>query len=178
MNDNRNKFPIKQFELHVKKKYEIIIGAGILFFMAIFYHNWLNIELMKNIGCFLVIISLILVLKSNILRKKGELAETKGYVTTKLVNSGIYGIVRHPIYLSLFYLFMGLMFISQHPVSIVIGLILMFYCYYLMIAEEKKTVAKFGDDYIQYMKRVPRANLVKGLWLLITQKNNEENQDT
>ena len=36
--------------------------------------------------------------------------------------------------------------------------------YYMVCIEEKMNVEKWGDEYRQYMKEVPRFNFIKGLW--------------
>ena len=105
--------------------------------------------------------------KSNVLKKEGGLEEKKGFITTKLVDAGIYRVIRHPIYGSMIYLFLGLALISQHPVSLFLGLTTSPLCYYFMIEEEKLTIEKFGDDYLKYMSRVPRFNLFVGIWRIL-----------
>jgi protein-S-isoprenylcysteine O-methyltransferase Ste14 len=40
-------------------------------------------------------------------------------------------------------------------------------CYLSMVYGDQKNIAKFGDDYLQYIKRVPRMNLSAGLARLI-----------
>ena len=42
--------------------------------------------------------------------------------------------------------------------------------YYMVYIEEKMNVAKWGDEYRQYMKEVPRWNFIKGLWNLRKRK--------
>jgi protein-S-isoprenylcysteine O-methyltransferase Ste14 len=42
--------------------------------------------------------------------------------------------------------------------------------YYMVYMEEKMNVAKWGDEYRQYMKEVPRFNFIKGLWNLKKRK--------
>ena len=111
-----------------------------------------------------------LFLTSNILKKEGGMEKGRGFITTKLVDSGIYGVIRHPIYLSLVYVFIGFALISQHPVSLFFGLTMTPLCYYFMIEEEKLTTEKFGEDYIQYMANVPRSNLLIGIWRVIKRK--------
>ena len=45
----------------------------------------------------------------------------------------------------------------------IVDAILVALLYLAMIEEEKKNVEKFGDAYIDYMKRVPRINLIAGI---------------
>jgi protein-S-isoprenylcysteine O-methyltransferase Ste14 len=144
----------------------LLVGGIIQLFMLFFYGNWGNLDILMYIGFVLLVISLILILTSNVLKEEGGMENGKGFVTTKLVNTGIYSVIRHPIYGSLFYLFIGFALISQHPLSLFFGFSLPPLCYYFMIAEERMTINKFGNEYLEYMKRVPRINIVLGLWRL------------
>ncbi len=116
-------------------------------------------------------IAAILILTSNVLKKEGGMEKGKSFITTKLVETGIYGVIRHPIYLSLVYVFIGFALISQHPVSVFFGLTMTPLCYYFMIEEEKLTIEKFGEEYIQYKEKVPRSNLLIGIWRSIRRKD-------
>jgi protein-S-isoprenylcysteine O-methyltransferase Ste14 len=97
------------------------------------------------------------------LRKKGEVPEGESYVKTqKLVDTGVYSLVRHPQYTGLFLFNVALIFISQHWVIAVIGVVSMVLTYISMIQEEQGLLQKFGDEYQEYMERVPRMNVVLG----------------
>ena len=155
-----------KYEMTVKDKLislYLIIGAIIQILMLFFYGNWAKLDIVMYLGVVLLVISIILILSSNVLKQKGGLENGKGFVTTQLVDTGIYRYIRHPIYGSLFYLFIGLALMSQHPISLFFGLSLPPFCYYFMIAEEKMTIKKFGDEYLEYMKRVPRINIILGI---------------
>ncbi len=157
----------KKYEMTIKDKaisVYLIVGAVVQFLMMFLYGNWFNLDILFYVGLLFAVISGVLILSSNVLKEQGEMEKGKGFVTTKLVDSGIYGIIRHPIYGSLFYLFIGFALISQHPVSLFFGLTMSPFCYYFMLAEEKMTINKFGDEYVEYMKKVPRLNLLIGLW--------------
>lgn len=147
----------------------LFIGAVIELFILIF-NNDKKIILLVYLGYIFCIISLLLFLSSNILKIKGGMVERKGYVTTKLVDSGIYGIIRHPIYLSLAYLFLGLALLTHHPISLFFGITMGLICYYFMISEEKLTTDKFGEDFLLYMEKVPRSNLLIGCWRYLKRK--------
>jgi len=94
--------------------------------------------------------------------------------TTTLVDIGIYAVVRHPMYLSFMMYPVALMLISQHWLSLILGLPLIVYLYLATKGEEKNNIEKFGDDYRKYMQRVPRINIVLGLVRLIHQRRNEQ----
>ena len=94
--------------------------------------------------------------------EQGGSAEGESWPGTPLVDSGIYGVVRHPIYLSFTLVILALMLISQHWLSAILGLPWMVYLYLSMLGEEHVNVARFGDGYRGYMKEVPRVNFVVG----------------
>jgi protein-S-isoprenylcysteine O-methyltransferase Ste14 len=99
------------------------------------------------------------------LRSKGGVPKGKSYVrTSKLVESGIYAVVRHPQNGTAFLLInLGLMCIAQHWSSTVLGLASMVLAYVDTFKADQGCIDKFGDPYRQYMQRVPRVNFLLGL---------------
>jgi len=83
--------------------------------------------------------------------------------TTVLVDSGTYGLVRHPQWLGCIMLMSAAILISQHWLSAIIGIPISAWSYSETLKEEKGLSIKFGDDYNRYMQRVPRMNLVMGI---------------
>jgi protein-S-isoprenylcysteine O-methyltransferase Ste14/NAD-dependent dihydropyrimidine dehydrogenase PreA subunit len=105
-------------------------------------------------------------------RRKGRPPQGKSLMlTTVIVESGTYGIVRHPQILGWILLMSASILISQHWLSIVIGvpLIMWFYVGYVP-KEEKSLIIKFGDGYKRYMQKVPRMNLLLGIIRLLRRK--------
>jgi len=97
-------------------------------------------------------------------RKKGEVKKGKSYIhTTKLVDSGIYSIVRHPQYITFIMFAIAGMFLFQHWVVILIGIPVIPLTYIDLINADNDGIKKFGDDYKKYMERVPRANFLVGI---------------
>ena len=80
-----------------------------------------------------------------------------------LVDTGIYGIVRHPMYLGGMIMFFSHAFLGHHWLVFVSTAVAIGCCYRSMVLGDKWNVAKFGDDYVRYMKRVPRMNLFLGI---------------
>jgi len=78
----------------------------------------------------------------------------EGLTQKELVTSGVYGIVRHPLY------FAGIIIFTFNPYSTVNGLTITIladaYFLFGMFIEERRFVKIFGDQYREYMKRVPR----------------------
>jgi len=44
------------------------------------------------------------------------------------------------------------------------------FLYYTILVEEKINIEKWGDEYLRYMKEVPRFNFILGLWWLRTKE--------
>jgi len=97
-------------------------------------------------------------------RKKGEVQNGKSYIhTTKLVDTGIYSIVRHPQYITwMLWAFAG-MLLFQHWIVICLGVPIIPITYFDLINADKDGIKKFGDDYKRYMQKVPRANFLIGI---------------
>ena len=72
--------------------------------------------------------------------------------TSVLVRSGLYRYIRHPLYLSLFLLGTGIMFKNPGIKQIILGGINLAAVYITARIEEKEMTAKFGNEYLEYMK--------------------------
>jgi len=98
------------------------------------------------------------------LRQKGRVKKGESYVHTKvLVDSGIYSVVRHPQYLSFFFLIVALILVAQDWLNTLIGLIAVFLFYIDTSQADQSLIEKFGNNYRHYMKRVPRLNFFIGI---------------
>lgn len=97
------------------------------------------------------------------LAKYGE--SESNYMETKvLVDRGLYAIVRHPQYLGYILLYPGFALLSQHWITLAIAAGGVATLYSQAVAEEHFCQSKFGRAYDDYMARVPRFNLILGLW--------------
>ena len=97
--------------------------------------------------------------------RKGEPQEGKSSMdVTALVDSGLYGIVRHPQYLGCIVMMFVSVLFSQHWLTVIIGLPIAVWISTEIPKEEKGLIIKFGDDYKRYMERVPRLNPL--LWII------------
>lgn len=97
-------------------------------------------------------------------RKKGKVKQGKSYIhTTKLVDTGIYSIVRHPQYITWMCWSVAGMLLFQHWIVIFLGIPIIPLTYIDLFNADKDAIKKFGEDYKRYMKRVPRANFLIGL---------------
>lgn len=81
--------------------------------------------------------------------KEGQIAEV-------LNTKGIYSIVRHPLYLGNFFMWLGLILYAG-TLWFVIFCVAFFWIYYerIMFAEEQFIRKKFGDAYLEWSSRTP-----------------------
>lgn len=84
------------------------------------------------------------------------------FQTTRVVDRGFYAIVRHPQYLGYILLVLGFALHSQHYLTATIAGMAISLFYVQSIREERFCAKKLGDEYVAYMKRVPRFNILSG----------------
>jgi len=148
---------------------QIIAGIYLLSYVS-------QIEILAYIGVGLYVFSgwIFGMLPVMEFRKKGGVKKGKSYIyTTKLVDTGIYSIVRHPQYVTFILWAIAGMLLFQHWVIIILGIPIIPLTYIDLIRADKDSIEKFGDDYKQYMQRVPRANFLLGIIRLLQRKRKE-----
>ncbi|MFA0834075.1 MAG: isoprenylcysteine carboxylmethyltransferase family protein [Methanobacterium formicicum] len=74
----------------------------------------------------------------------------------ELVTTGIYSRVRHPFYLSILVLFLGVAIISQNLWGLIFFILFIAGLIIRMKKEEKELILKFGEEYIEYINKTPR----------------------
>ncbi len=106
-----------------------------------------------------------------ILGRRGGVAKGKSYVhTEKLVDSSVYAIVRHPQYLAGILFNLSMILLAQHWLIILLGIVSMVLFYLDIQAADLDGIEKFGDEYRQYIQRVPQVNFMRGILQLIKGK--------
>lgn len=137
----------------------LIILQLVLFFL---YSNYLGFDILAYIGLVIWALSAIFgIVPIYTFRRKGGVTKGQSYMkTTKLVDTGVYSIVRHPQFLAGLLLIIALMLTTQHWLSIVAGVIAFAAFYYDALRVDTRLIEKFGDDYRRYMERVPRLNFL------------------
>ncbi|MBX7124569.1 MAG: isoprenylcysteine carboxylmethyltransferase family protein [Cyclobacteriaceae bacterium] len=71
------------------------------------------------------------------------------------VTSGILGKVRHPLYSGTLLIVLGFFLFSPNPPTLVSALCVTIYTLIGMKLEERRLIARLGDTYREYQKRVP-----------------------
>jgi protein-S-isoprenylcysteine O-methyltransferase Ste14 len=86
-----------------------------------------------------------------LLKRKGK-SSRNFENTTVLVKSGVYSLIRHPLYFSLFLLGTGVMMKDPGVPSLILGAVNLAAVWLTALTEEKEMVEKFGDAYKEYMQ--------------------------
>ena len=103
-----------------------------------------------------------------LLRKHGQIAAGQTYMqTSAVVDQGLYAVTRHPQYLGYMFLACGFALLSQHWVAILLATVAVTLFYGQAVQEERYCLARLGEPYEQYLRRVPRFCLVLGVVRLL-----------
>jgi protein-S-isoprenylcysteine O-methyltransferase Ste14 len=93
---------------------------------------------------------------------------TKEQVAETLNKAGIYSLIRHPLYLGNYLMWIGIVVFTFNFCFVII-VSLAFWLYYerIMFAEERFLEGKFGEDYLTWSKKIPAfiptfKNYIKG----------------
>jgi protein-S-isoprenylcysteine O-methyltransferase Ste14 len=87
-----------------------------------------------------------------------------------LIESGIYGVVRHPMYLGAMVVFLSWIFFHPHWIIVLISSANIAIVYWFILQGERQNITKFGNTYRRYMESVPRINLLAGLLRFLQSK--------
>jgi protein-S-isoprenylcysteine O-methyltransferase Ste14 len=73
--------------------------------------------------------------------------------TTELVDKGIFGYIRHPLYSSLLFLSWGIFLKNITLFTVIIAFLSTVFLFTTALMEERENIAFFGEKYKEYMKR-------------------------
>jgi protein-S-isoprenylcysteine O-methyltransferase Ste14 len=80
-----------------------------------------------------------------------------------MLDTGIFGLIRHPLYFGTALWSVALILVSQSILSILLGGGAIFCFWMASRKEDEFNIIKFGDRYRDYVKKVPRWNVFRGL---------------
>ena len=150
----------------VRKKigYEIFMSIGYGLFISSFFFSVGEMSIprgMSFLGFFLLLVAFaVFILSAVTLRVKGK--PTSGWEqTTEFTDVGIYGVVRHPIYLAAMVGAVGAMLVNFSLSAIALNSVAIFLFVMTSVAEDKFNLEKFGDSYKDYLRRVTRLNFLR-----------------
>jgi len=135
-------------------------GIGIYFSLIVMGWIWKNVDIypLLYIGYTVIVLGVALVIPAFIsLKHKGK-PESGWEHATELIKSGVYGIVRHPLCLGCAIAMIGIMLVIQSVPSTILGLVAIFCFWMASWKEDAFNIEKFGDEYREYMERVPMWN--------------------
>ena len=72
-----------------------------------------------------------------------------------VIRKSVFGVVRHPVYLSKILLYLGLLMLSISLTAAVVWVIAIGFLHYISRYEERLLLARFDEDYEKYMREVP-----------------------
>ncbi|HDP75511.1 MAG TPA: DUF1295 domain-containing protein [Bacteroidales bacterium] len=136
----------------------VLIFAGIGYYVYLHLTDQYSYNANYFISCFLVsFIGLaIRVVTIGYTPKNTSGRNTKEQVADTVNTSGMYSLVRHPLYLGNFFMWFGLVLLTQ-SIWFVVFFVLIYWLYYerIMYAEECFLRNKFGSEYLSWADSVP-----------------------
>ncbi|MEA1979283.1 MAG: isoprenylcysteine carboxylmethyltransferase family protein [Chloroflexota bacterium] len=101
-----------------------------------------------------------------LLARMGREGDIPRMDTNKLVTTGIYGCMRHPMHFGLLFFPWSAALIIGSPTFILViaPLEILFMLALIKFVEEPEAILKFGDAYREYQKQVPMFNLRPACW--------------
>jgi len=155
-----------------KDKYMVFYSLLLLlqFVASAYYYNSMGSITAVYLGWLTIIGSILLATMGwQQLKKEGrELEGASPLMSTELVDTGIYSVVRHPQYLGFLMVVPALMLLSQHWLSVVLGVPGSLLFYMDVRKADRMLSEKFGEDYRKYMEDVPGLNLIAGVLRLLS----------
>ena len=137
--------------------------------LCVRFYNYLGLRWLLYAGWATLGVAMVLGWRARIdFETKGGSREGESWLhTRRVVATGIYAVVRHPMYLSFLLMSLSLVLLSQHWLTAVLGAIVIALFYNDMRREEKNNLQWFGEEYQHYMEQVPRMNVVAGMARLL-----------
>ena len=147
--------------IHLIGHFMYVVMYCLLILFCILHYNLANLRILLYSGWVILIFGALFLLWSSQSRKGGRMRGDEGGEI--FVESGPYALVRHPEFLGHILIISALILMTQHWISLIIGLMLIGLLSSAMVMEERENLEKFGDAYRDYMERVPRINLPAGI---------------
>jgi protein-S-isoprenylcysteine O-methyltransferase Ste14 len=141
--------------------FEAIVGLIVLNAPHWFAHPFgvlqLGSWLLLSVSLVFVVWGLVLLRRLGGFRPTDEASPTFEWESTgRLVTTGIYRYIRHPMYSSLLFLTWGAVLKSVTPTTLFLGVVASLALAATAKTEEAENVARFGQEYRDYMTRTRR----------------------
>ena len=121
------------------------------------FHNWLFHIVSFIIGIVVTILAFRSARNGGKELTKGRVGDIPRLETNKIVTTGIYSCMRHPMLFGLTLLPLGVALLIGSPIfiTVIAPLEMLFIIIMVTIFEEMEVDKKFGDEYKQYKQQVP-----------------------
>ncbi len=139
--------------------------AGQLAFACLFFATWVLDAFILRYTTFLnqvvpsiirIPIGIVLLILSAYLAARGlAIVYGEERENPTVIRKSVFGVIRHPIYMSEILLYLGLLMISLSLAAAVIWLLAVAFFHYISRYEEQLLLVRFGDEYRRYMQEVP-----------------------
>jgi len=135
-----------------------VIGFILHYFFRLFLVESPRLDSILNVICtVLIVVSLILPVLAFKTLERSKTTHKVSKPTTAIVSVGIFRYSRNPIYLSGFILFIGISFITNSLIMLILIIPLFFVIREGVVKREEKYLEwKFGKEYLDYKKQVRR----------------------
>ena len=137
-----------------------VISCLILTIIALILNCYKIIPVLKFLDLFMIILWILFIIIGAILWLSAVLLTQidRKIKEGKLITTGIYSIVRNPIYSAFLFIFIGIIFLVNNIYLLVLPITFWIYLTILLkLTEEKWLEDKFTDEYNRYSKNVNRA---------------------
>jgi protein-S-isoprenylcysteine O-methyltransferase Ste14 len=127
-----------------------------IFILMLFnYKLWFRnpFSIMQIISWILLFLSIVIAFSGFYILKKRGKPDSNFENTTVLITTGIFGYIRHPLYLSLVLLGFGIVLKDAGTKQFVSGLVNLAAIYITARIEEEEMISKFGNEYSEYIKK-------------------------
>ncbi|TFF94668.1 isoprenylcysteine carboxylmethyltransferase family protein [Candidatus Thorarchaeota archaeon] len=160
---------VKKDNLPSSRETDIILAIGgtvylLQFFVLLFFFNLQANTVVLGIGWILIAPAFLMQLMavSKLISKDApEAGNQEG--EPSLVDTGIYGIVRHPLYVGWAMMTVAMALISQNLASIMMCVVQII-AISVLTSKEEKTNSETFEGYASYRERVPMVNVVAGCY--------------
>jgi protein-S-isoprenylcysteine O-methyltransferase Ste14 len=103
-----------------------------------------------------VVLGLVFIVLSGYLARTGlSIVFGEERAEPEVIRKSVFGVVRHPVYLSEILLYLGLLLMSISLLAAVVWLFAIGFLHRISRFEERLLLARFGAEYEQYMAEVP-----------------------
>lgn len=159
---------------HLRKSYQhrsdltgehAFSDIGQLIFLAIFLITWITDSFVFEYSTFFtqyvfiyirIPIALVVLIISGLLARAGlNTVFGKTREGPHVITTGVFSIVRHPIYLGSILLYLGFILLTLSLLSVLVWILIIVFYYMISLYEEKLLVQRFGSAYEEYKKKVP-----------------------